>query len=297
MADFTVLQRHWKVHLSRLLGEAENDVFVSSPYVTQRGADFLVDNISPSVRASGQFTLLTNLSPLNVTQGSTDPGALRTLATAAPAMKIYHLPRLHAKVYVADTRRVIVTSGNLTFGGLNTNYEYGFCVEHARTVRVVRRDMAQYAGLGARIELDQLVTFSRVAEEVRTTFREQQRAVAKSARQSFEEAFRKASDELIKLRVAEGSLNTIFGRTILYLLDKEGPLSTQALHPLVQEIHPDLCDDGVDRVIHGVRFGKKWKHAVRTAQQQLKRNGLIELRNEQWVLTIRGVDQESPLRG
>jgi len=297
MVDFTVLQRHWKDHLSRLFGEAENDVFVSSPYVTQQGADFLVDSISPSVRASGQFTLLTNLSPSNVTQGSTDPGALRTLATAAPAMKIYHLPRLHAKVYVADTRRVIVTSGNLTFGGLNANYEYGFCIEHARTVRVVRRDMTEYAGLGAPIDLGQLVTYSRVAEEVRATFREQQRAVARSARQSFEDAFRKASDELIKLRVSEGSLNTIFGRTILYLLDKEGPLSTQTLHPLIQEIHPDLCDDDVDRVIHGVRFGKKWKHAVRTAQQQLKRNGLIKLRDGRWVRSTWGVNQESAFRG
>lgn len=297
MADFTVLQRHWKDYLSRLLSEAENDVFISSPYITQQGADFLVDNISPNVRATGRFTFLTNLSPSNVTQGSTDPEALRILATATPEMKIYHLPRLHAKVYVADTRRVIVSSGNLTFGGLNTNYEYGLCVEHARTVEVVRRDMTEYAGLGARIELVQLVTYSRVAEEVKATFRKQQKAVARSARRSFEEAFRNASDELIKLRVAEGSLNTIFGRTILYLLDREGPLSTQTLHPLIQEIHPDLCDDGVDRVIHGVRFGKKWKHAVRTAQQQLKRNGLIELRNGRWVLTTRKIDQDSSLRG
>jgi len=153
--------------LAHLLAEAEHDVFVYSPYVTKQGADFLVASISASVRASGQLTLLTNLSPSNVTQGSTDPEALQTLATTAPRMEIYHLPSLHAKVYVADTRRVIVTSGNLTFSGLNTNYEYGFCVEHARTVDVVRRDMAEYAKLGARIELGQLATYSRVAEEVK----------------------------------------------------------------------------------------------------------------------------------
>jgi hypothetical protein len=52
-----------------------------------------------------------------------------------------------------------------------------------------------------------------------------------------------------------------------------------------QEIHPDLCDDDVDRVIHGVRFGRKWKHAVRTAQQQLKRNRSIELQDGQWALS------------
>jgi hypothetical protein len=121
--------------------------------------------------------------------------------------------------------------------------------------------------------------------------------VARSARQSFEEAFRTASDELIKLRVAEGSLNTIFGRTILYFLDREDLLGAQAFHPMIQELHPDLCDDAVDRVIHGVRFGRTWKHAVRTAQQQLKRNESIELQDGQWALSAQGVDEENALRG
>lgn len=285
MSEFRVLQRPWKDHLSRLLSEAETDVFISSPYITQQGADFVVENISQSVQATGQFTLLTNLSPTNITQGATDPKALQVLAAAASKVTIHHLPRLHAKVYVADIKQAIVTSGNLTFGGLNTNYEYGLCIEHAHTVEVVRRDIAEYADLGASVEISQLAAYSQVAEKVRAAFREQQRAVARSARRSFEEALREASDELIKLRVAEGPIHTVFARTILYLLSREGPMRTQTLHPLVQEIHPDLCDDSVDRVIDGVRFGKKWKHAVRTAQQQLKKKGLIELRDGQWMLT------------
>ena len=67
MSEFRVLQRPWKDHLSRLLSEAETDVFISSPYITQQGADFVVENVSQSVRATGQFTLLTNLSPTNIT--------------------------------------------------------------------------------------------------------------------------------------------------------------------------------------------------------------------------------------
>jgi hypothetical protein len=45
-----------------------------------------------------------------------------------------------------------------------------------------------------------------------------------------------------------------------------------------------LCDDEVDRVIDGRHFGKKWKHAVRTAQQHLRRKGLIALEGELWRL-------------
>jgi hypothetical protein len=53
---------------------------------------------------------------------------------------------------------------------------------------------------------------------------------------------------------------------------------------LIENIHPDLCDNTVDRVIDGKRFGKKWKHAVRTAQQQLKREGLVALSGGRWLL-------------
>jgi len=64
-------------------------------------------------------------------------------------------------------------------------------------------------------------------------------------------------------------------------------MSTDELNPLIQKIHPDLCDDSVDRVIDGRHFGKKWKHAVRTAQQYLKRTGQIELREGLWHLKTR----------
>ena len=64
-------------------------------------------------------------------------------------------------------------------------------------------------------------------------------------------------------------------------------MSTDELNPLIQKIHPDLCDDSVDRVIDGRHFGKKWKHAVRTAQQYLKRTEQIELHEGLWHLKAR----------
>jgi len=62
-------------------------------------------------------------------------------------------------------------------------------------------------------------------------------------------------------------------------------MKTADLHPLIQQMHPDLCDDSVDRVIEGVNFGKKWKHLVRSAQQALKREGQIAFDGSKWRLT------------
>jgi len=77
-------------------------------------------------------------------------------------------------------------------------------------------------------------------------------------------------------------MHTVFAQTILYLLGTLGPLTTVQLHARIAGIHPDLCDNTVDRVIDGKRFGKKWKHAVRTAQQQLKKRGVIALEEDRW---------------
>jgi len=81
-------------------------------------------------------------------------------------------------------------------------------------------------------------------------------------------------DNLIRMRVKHKSINSIFSETLLYLLSRK-PMSTEELHLLVKDIHVDLCDDTLDRVIDGKHFGKLWKHQVRNAQVTLRKAGLI----------------------
>ncbi len=90
---------------------------------------------------------------------------------------------------------------------------------------------------------------------------------------------------MIRLRLAGGAVHTVFAKTIHYLLTKYGAMPTTQLHTLIQELHPDLCDDTIDRVIDGKHYGKKWKHAVRTAQQQLKSAEVIEYASPVWRLS------------
>ena len=61
-------------------------------------------------------------------------------------------------------------------------------------------------------------------------------------------------------------------------------MPTAELNVLVRNLKPELCDDEVDRVINGQSFGKRWKHDIRNAQQQLKRQGQIVLENRKWRL-------------
>ncbi len=72
-------------------------------------------------------------------------------------MDLFHLSKLHAKVYVADTKRAIVTSGNLTRGGLDINYEYGIRIDEPCAVARIREDLLDYSKLGAAVSMERLL--------------------------------------------------------------------------------------------------------------------------------------------
>jgi len=119
--------------------------------------------------------------------------------------------------------------------------------------------------------------------ELREIRKAADRTLKTRLRREFDHKLREADEEIIRARAAGRVPHAIFADAILHILG-QGPASTVELHRAVQQIHPDLCDDTVDRVIEGKHFGKKWKHALRTAQQHLKKNGQIELVAGQWCL-------------
>ncbi len=279
-----LLRSDWKRDLSALFRGAEHDLLVSSPFVTQEGIDFLFREILEDARARVRFRLITNLSPQNICQGATDPEALRALAGQIRLSNLTHLPRLHAKVYIADSKCAIITSGNLTAGGLERNHEYGVVTSDPKIVAQIREDIEALESLGARVSSQELLAYCEVANRVKEAFQGQMASVQRQARQQFERDFKFAEDQLIRLRLRGSSPTKIFEDSILYLLQTEDGLQTRELHPRIQALHPDLCDDSVDRVIDGQHFGKRWKHMVRTAQSHLKARGLVEVVQNKWRL-------------
>jgi len=152
-------------------------------------------------------------------------------------------------------------------------------------VRQISEDITEYSDLGALVTAENLFEYCKVAEKLKTTFKKQQFSIRSALQKEFEHCVLSAEDNLIRLRLAGGAMHTVFAKTILYLLRRYGPMQTIDIHPKIQQIHPDLCDDSMDRIIDGKRFGKKWKHAVRTAQQQLKKQGLVRFANGRWEIS------------
>jgi hypothetical protein len=229
-----------------------------------------------------QIVCLTNLRVESVLNGSLELEGIAELGRVFRNFYPVHLPALHAKVFIADYKLAIITSGNLTHGGLKGNYEYGVALRRPDLVKQARLDFEGYARLGAPLTVEEITDFASELAELRTEFQANNRRAVKAASAAFRGKLRKAEDRVLRFR-AKKSNHAIFCETIEYLLSK-GPMKTADLQPLIQRMHPDLCDDTVDRVIDGVNFGKKWKHLVRSAQQALKREGRIAYDGAKWRL-------------
>ena len=274
----------WKNEFINVISETRKELFVSSPFINVEGVRILSDAVQ--TKSSIEISVITNLTTQNIVNGITEPAALLELYNQFGQVKISSLGRLHAKVYLIDNTIGIITSANLTSGGLIGNFEYGVLIDDKEIISTINKDMQKYYSLGNVLNKDLLKKISEESDEL-YRIRDKIENLSKNTR--LVELLKKRTEvldvELLKNRIKDGrTINAIFSDTILYLLKKKGALSTNEIHPLIQTMHPDICDDSIDRVINGQHFGKKWKHLVRDAQQSLKKKGLIELRGIEWHL-------------
>lgn len=277
------LHKKWHYNLGSLISESKEEIFISSPYVTQTGVDFVLKHISKDFKVNGKLTFLTNLSPSNIIQGSNSPSIFKSFSNEINNLNLWHLPKLHAKVYIADNIKSIVTSGNLTNGGLFSNFEYGIQINNAQETEVIYQDINQYCQLGSLIDYQTLNSLIDVSNKIVKTVGQKDIAISNEINSLLESV----QNELTKDRLNVGAIHNVFSKTLLYVLKRTpNGLKTEEIHNEIQEIHPDLCDNKIDRIIDGKSFGKKWKHAVRTSQQHLKKNGQIVLENDKWRFVI-----------
>lgn len=283
--QYKLLVSPWKNEFINALADVKKELVISSPFIDTKGTKILSDAVS--ARKSVEISLVTNLTTQNIVNGFTDPSAILELYKQFAKVQVSSLGRLHAKVYLIDDKIAIVTSANLTGGGLLNNFEYGVLIEEKNIIFAIKEDISKYYSLGNIFNRD---TLEKINEETvkidRIKNKTQKTIKGTKLAQLLKRNTENLNFELLKNRIKERkTINSIFSDTILYLLKKKGPLSTEEIHPLIQTIHPDICDDSIDRVIDGQHFGKKWKHLVRNAQQALKKNRLIELKNNKWYLT------------
>lgn len=119
---FEIIRSPWESTFLRLLNEAEARVYLASPFIKTQTASLIVKNIHPSV----DFRYINSFKLAHFHRGASDLEALRILEREHCKQK--SIQSLHAKLFVFD-KAAIVTSGNLTPGGLRNNIEYGVLIQ------------------------------------------------------------------------------------------------------------------------------------------------------------------------
>ena len=289
-----IIKSPWGATFDEFVESIRESAIIAAPFIAQRSVERLARRLG-SRRRSVRLEMLTSLNEDSLINGATDAAALAWLCDRAPGTTVRHLGNLHAKAYIADGHTAIVSSANLTDGGLRRNLELGVAITDPATVREIAGDLRAYGSLGILIPPDALVELDDMAQKARRN-RAAIDWVAPDGLKSEREAIRSAMRErLVQLGVAgeefsvnpEASLQAQFTQAILYVLRRHGPTSTRDMHPIIQQLKPEICDDEIDLIINGMNFGRNWHHKVRNAQVGLRRNGVIAKekgRNQPWRL-------------
>lgn len=278
-----LVARNGRETLNKVLNAASRQLLICSPFIKSVEMARLIETLHTKTNFDRlSVHLITDIRPDSILDGALDIQALLDLFDSGCNVAITALARVHAKVYLADTSTVWVTSANLTTSALDYNYEYGVLIEDPPIASQIRDDMSSYAKIGSVATRLQVQTYAQTVEALRGEYDTYRRAVEPRFRQRFRERLDQVTIDALRLQVGTRSAHAVFADAITYLL-RTGPMTTKALQPQIQALLPDLCDDQQDRIIDGKHFGKLWKHHVRTAQQHLKRNGLITYKDGLWM--------------
>jgi phosphatidylserine/phosphatidylglycerophosphate/cardiolipin synthase-like enzyme len=276
--------RPLRTALAEVVQSASEELLIATPYIKHVEANWVCDQLGANHSDQGcRLRVLTDIRSDSILTGFLDLDALELFHKRHKYTHVVSLPRLHAKVYIADTCRALVTSANLTPAGLDHNFEYGIFLEDSAFIRTIKSDLEAYARLGSVLSSAELQSLLGVAQRLKNEYEQLTKSTSRKLKADFNRTLHQAHTQFLSAQVGKRSSQALFAEGILYAL-AQGPLTTEQLHPRVQTLLPDLCDDAVELVINGQRFGKRWKHAVRNAQQYLKRSSKIAVDGEKWII-------------
>lgn len=118
----------------RNLSDSEYSLKLCAPYIKQH----VIHEILQRKQANTRLTVVTSSNLAVFSTKGSDVSAIRTLLENN--VQVFNYQNLHAKIYLFDDRKALITSANLTNGGLYHNYEYGLLLDEEKSVDQIETD-------------------------------------------------------------------------------------------------------------------------------------------------------------
>jgi phosphatidylserine/phosphatidylglycerophosphate/cardiolipin synthase-like enzyme len=278
-----LLKSPFESEFRNVFKQAKSEIVFSSPYINDAGATILLNSIDKSINKN--IRILTNLSVRNIVDNVTQPSAILKMYDSFKQTTVTSLAKLHAKIYIIDDLLAVITSANLTYGGIKSNFEYGVLIDDKKTIKTVKQDVLDYASLGLIFDKDFLLKIFQESQKIEKVQEKQIKNRTDSDLKLLLEQQQKIDTLLVKPYENKEARHSIFAKTIQYLLEKNKQLSTEEIYQFVQDIHPEMCDD----TFKYKNGEKKWKIEVRQARFFLQRKGHVaQVPNQphNWTLIV-----------
>lgn len=130
-----IIKTPWKNRLLELVHNSKKNIKITSPFVKEN----ICDEILNIKQTNSVFELITSFKLMNIYSGSVDIDGLEKIIYNNGIVK--NFSQLHAKIYLFDDKEVVITSANLTNGGLLHNFEYGI---YSNDTKIVSKTVSDF---------------------------------------------------------------------------------------------------------------------------------------------------------
>ena len=122
-----------------LVRESIAQLLFCAPYIKKE----VVKEILALKQDSTVLSVITSANAANFVNGSSDVEAIELLLNNG--INVINYQKLHAKIYLFDNKKALITSANLTNAALFRNYEYGILVheDEVETINKVYSDFVE----------------------------------------------------------------------------------------------------------------------------------------------------------
>lgn len=221
------------------LVRTSQEQLLASPFIKANVAKMILDN-KPT---DSNISLMTNFKLTNFYRKSSDLTALKYFIDKQ--MEVRNYPTLHAKTYIFDSERAIVTSANLTLGGLQNNYECGVLIHDSNTVSKLKSDFLQIFSDKEKVSVvtEEIISttegiLSKVPKEKRVKFEKTEKDLFPKVDYEPEDDLYDGGVETITSSITGWTLDVF---NIVNKIEQNIFTSTNAYEfiPVLQEQHPD----------------------------------------------------------
>lgn len=120
-----------------LVKESKENIYLCAPFIKKDVVNKILENKKEDI----EMVVITSSNISNFLCGSLDISAIKELINKGVTVRNYQ--NLHAKIYIFDRKKALITSANLTSNALYRNYEYGILIDDVAIANKIYDDYVE----------------------------------------------------------------------------------------------------------------------------------------------------------